>query len=409
MKNSAMTENRIVKESAYDGGERRSMLLEDAQAEAKDSAKELDIDIELAQSLVPLNSLTDTHLTELLHNSTVEVVFRGQAIFESGSYDREHIYLLSGDVELLDNHSNATLVRAGGSLTPLAHEQPRSCRAMAKSDCSILRVDSEYLDKMLTWSQVAEYLLLDISYQRDLDEDAEWMMTILKSNLFYKVPPTNAPVIFDRLHTMLVSPGEAIIRQGEIGDNCYFIKQGDAEVRRSPDGMTPPVHIANIGAGRCFGEDALVNETVRNASVFMKSHGVLMYITKRDFLKLLREPKVPTADVEETAQLIEDGAICIDLRTVEEYDEGHLEHAINIPLNLLRIKTRLLDKNTQYVLYCDTGRRSKAAAHLLKKSRFNVVALEGGLKEASKSRSLSFKGSTHGYILRDGQVLENQD
>ncbi len=408
MKSTALVDSGVARGDENPTLDRERMMGLDALAmrDADRTEKELILDVHLARSLSPLNSLTESHLAELLRNSKIEVVFRGQALFESGSYDGQHLYLLHGDIELLDNHSEVTLVRAGNSALPISHHQPRTCRAMAKTDCSVLRIDSEYLDKMLAWSQVAEYLLLDISYHRDLDEDAEWMMTILKSNLFFKVPPTNAHVIFERLKTMMVGAGEAVLRQGEIGDNCYFIKQGKAEVRQSPDGITPPVKIAEIGEGRCFGEDALVNETVRNASVIMQTDGVLMYISKRDFLKLLREPKVNTADTKEVQELIDQGAVCIDVRTVEEYEQGHLEKAINIPLNLLRIKTRLLDKDTQYVIYCDTGRRSRAATHLLKKGKLNAVALLGGLKNSYKN--LQLQTDNHDFVLKDGNVIQGE-
>jgi hypothetical protein len=44
--------------------------------------------------------------------------------------------------------------------------------------------------------------------------------------------------------------------------------------------------------------------------------------------------------------------------------------------------TSRLDKNLKYVVYCDTGRRSAAAAFLLTQRGFNVSVLEGGLNES---------------------------
>ncbi|MGQ9425176.1 cyclic nucleotide-binding domain-containing protein [Gilvimarinus sp. F26214L] len=397
--------SRLGVNDAYDGRERREILGDKAMLAASRSDQELSVDLRLAQTLSPLKSVTESHLAELIRNSSVELVFRGQPLFEAGSYDRQHIYLLHGDLELVDSHGSRTIVSGSDTLKALAHEQPRPCRAVALTDCGVLRVDSEYLDKMLTWSQVAEYMLLDIAYQRDLDEDAEWMMTILKSNLFHKVPPINAQIIFDRLNTLVVEAGEAVLRQGEIGDNCYFIKTGEAEVRQSPDGMTPPVPIAEIGPGRCFGEDALVNETVRNASVIMKTDGVLMYISKRDFLKLLKEPRVQLADAHEVRALLDEGAISIDVRTEEEYEAEHLDRAINLPLNLLRIKTRLLSKDVQYVIYCDTGRRSRAAAHLLTRAGYKAVALDAGLKGLRPAQGVNLSLDNASFLLKDGMVV----
>ena len=362
-------------------------------------------DVTFAKSLVPLNAIGESHLKELLCNSEPEVVFRDQCLFEAGTYDHQFVYLLHGELELQYGDGRKERVLGGDQLKAVAHQQPRPCRAVAMSDCSVLRVDAEYLDKMLTWSQVAEYLLLDISYQPDLDEHAEWMMTVLRSNLFFKVPPTNASIIFERMKSMKVEAGQAILRQGEIGDKCYFIKAGEAEVLQSLDGMRPPSWVADIGPGRCFGEDALVYETVRNASVIMKTAGELVYITKRDFLKLLKEPKVDLLEPQDIPQAVGNGSIFIDVRTEEEYAEGHIEKAVNIPLNLLRIKVRLLDRDTPYVVYCDNGRRSKAAVHLLKQAKFTVQALNGGVRQLRSIGNLNLQVGLQDYVLRDGKVV----
>src|SRR5690625_7316606 len=111
---------------------------------------------------------------------------------------------------------------------PLSPYQPRRETAVAESDGSILRVDSERLDKLLTWSQVSDYLPLNMSRQRDLDEAMEWMLTVLKSNLFFKVPPLNVEQIFSRLEPQAVYAGDTILRQGELGDCAYFIKRRQA-------------------------------------------------------------------------------------------------------------------------------------------------------------------------------------
>lgn len=361
-------------------------------------------DIHVAKSLIPLKSMMDAHLAELIKNSKVDFVFRGQTLFEEGAYDKQAIFLLHGDIELISSKGEKKLAKGSQNLMPIAPGQPRAYRAVAITDCSVLRIDSEYFDKMLTWSQIAEYLLLDISYQRDLDDDVDWMMTVLKSNLFFKVPPTNASLIFDKLETLHVKAGDPILRQGEIGNACYFIKEGEAEVRQSPDGNKPPVRIAEIGPGRCFGEDALVNETVRNATVIMLTDGVLMTLSKRNFLKLRKEPQVDTVDAQTMHQQVADGSVCIDVRTEEEYASGHIDRAINIPLNLLRIKTRLLNPDTRYIIYCDTGRRSRAATHLLKKGGFDVATLAGGMRTARKAAEGGVVIVCSDYFLKGGNI-----
>ena len=72
-------------------------------------------------------------------------------------------------------------------------------------------------------------------------------------------------------------------------------------------------------------------------------------------------------DSKEAIDLIENGAILIDVRTEEEYNVSHIEGAINIPNTMLEMELpkRYFDKNTTIIVYCRSGSRSKAAANLL--------------------------------------------
>ncbi|MBB3168562.1 cyclic nucleotide-binding domain-containing protein [Simiduia aestuariiviva] len=360
------------------------------------------LDFGWVRTLVPLKAMGDAHLRELLQHCPEQMVFKGQSLFEAGSFDRQHIYLLHGDVEFSYPNGVAEIVKGRSSLFPLVPEQPRPCTAIALTDCSVLRINSDQLDKLLTWSQVAEYLKIDTAYQPELDEDVDWMLTILKSNLFFKVPPTNIGEIFSRLQPRVVEQGEVILRQGEVGDGCYFIKEGNAEVLRSADGVQRPQHLADIGPGRCFGEDALVNETVRNATVRMTSDGVLMVMDKQDFIRLLKEPQVNSLPLS-ALNTVQEQAVLIDVRTEDEYALGHLPRAVNIPVSLLRLKTRMLDISQEYVLYCDTGRRSNAATSLLQKLGYNVSYLHRGVnQDASLRQQLLVAGAD--YLLKGGKA-----
>lgn len=360
----------------------------------------VEFDTSLTRTLVPLKDMSESHLQELLRHAQTEIICAGQTLFTRGTYDAHHIYLLHGNVSLLDEHNHSTIIKGRLSLLPIAHNQPRLVTAVAESDCSVLRLESEKLDKLLAWSQVADYLQLNISRQRDLDEDVDWMMTVLKSNLFFKVPPINVEEIFSRLTPQIVYAGDVVIRQGEIGDQCYFVKEGEAEVWRN--NQVGREYLATIGVGRCFGEDALVNEAARNASVTMLTDGVLMRLDKQDFYRLLKEPQVASVALELYLDTISAGAVAVDVRSEEEYADLHLHAAVNIPLNLLGIKARMLDKNRAYIFYCNTGRRSRAAAHLLAQQGYQAFALEDCANVFSQARWRLLLDDRFNYVLRDG-------
>jgi CRP-like cAMP-binding protein len=377
-----------------------------APAQTTEKVPLVEFDLNLTRTLVPLKDMSESHLLALLDDAVVEVVCAGQTLFTAGSYDAQHVYLLHGDVSLVVEDGSQTRIKGRSSLLPIAHQQPRQFTAIAETDCSVLRIDSERLDKMLTWSQVADYLQLIISRERDLDEDVDWMMVVLKSNLFFKVPPLNVEQIFSRLTPQVVYAGDVIIRQGEMGDQCYFIKEGEADVTRHNDNKRQ--HLATIGVGRCFGEDALVNETVRNATIMMRTDGVLMRLEKQDFYRLLKEPSVATLALSDLEQNIAQGAVAVDVRSEDEYSEMHLANAVNVPLNILSIKSRLLAKDKLYIFYCDTGRRSRAAAHLLAQHGYRTLALENCQQLFTSSGVKQYLIDTNNYVLRDGVAVLGQ-
>ncbi len=357
-----------------------------------------------SETLVPLKSLKKSFLQDLFERAEVQNVFVGDVLFTWGVIDHQHLFLLSGEVELIFPSGHRETVTASEQFFALSHHQPRTCKAEAKTDCTLLRVDSDQLDRSLSWCEIASYLLSELALDREYDEDLEWMQTVLSSNLFHKVPPVNVEQIFSRLTPMIVLAGEVIVRQGEMGDCCYFIKEGDATVSRYNDASRSSEKIADISAGRCFGEDALVYQQVRNANVVMNTDGVLMRLEKSDFMLLLKEVALDEVNEGELGSLGAD-PILLDVRTDDEYASGHLAFSGNIPLSLLSIKKRLLSKDKLYVFYCDTGRRSRAATYLLGKQGYKVKALKGGINGCGLSDQLVVE---EGYILRDGELVAGQ-
>lgn len=67
--------------------------------------------------------------------------------------------------------------------------------------------------------------------------------------------------------------------------------------------------------------------------------------------------------------------ILLDVRTVEEYSEGHIPNALNIPHKELESRLAELSgaKNTQIVMYCRSGRRVEIATKLLEQHGFNQL------------------------------------
>ena len=72
----------------------------------------------------------------------------------------------------------------------------------------------------------------------------------------------------------------------------------------------------------------------------------------------------------------------IDVRTPEEFASGHIEGAVNIPVDSLTQRMSEVSKDKPIVVYCRSGNRSAQAALVLEMLGFqNVKNLEGGMVE----------------------------
>lgn len=78
------------------------------------------------------------------------------------------------------------------------------------------------------------------------------------------------------------------------------------------------------------------------------------------------------------AQLIAAGAQIIDVRTVAEFNGGHVEHAVNIPLDQLSARFTQLDVAKPVITCCASGLRSARAKSLLQQKGFTNVVNGGG-------------------------------
>lgn len=66
-----------------------------------------------------------------------------------------------------------------------------------------------------------------------------------------------------------------------------------------------------------------------------------------------------------------------------EFQNLAIEDSINMPLYFIRLKLNTLDKNTPYVVVCDTARRSSAGAFILVERGFDAYVLKNGITKAN--------------------------
>lgn len=354
-----------------------------------------DNDKEIAEQirkLIPINELTEKIQNKLIANEELLELKKGKYLFHKGDQDHFSYYLLSGEIELVSDRQIHDTIKGGSdrSLYPMAQLQPRQFSALAKTSVQIFKVNRTVLDKLLLISKESSDKKVDLAdtisgpgqlevNEIDEQEGMDWMSRMLQSELFMKIPSGNIQKLFGLLESHHYKADDVVIEQGQEGQHYYVIQEGSCVVTRKAGASSNPIKLAELKVGDSFGEESLLMDTKCNATVSMKTAGVLMRLSKNNFIELIKKPTLQNVGYAEALELIKVGAEWLDVRFESEHDESHIANSQNIPLNLLRTQIKKLSQDKQYVVYCDTGARSSAAAFLMTERGYKALYLDGGL------------------------------
>ena len=338
----------------------------------------------------PVARLSPSRLDELAAVCFIEPVSKNldpTRMLNSGS---QALYVVNGDLGIRYDNGNKVILRAGTDAAkhPVDAGRLKIKDTIALTPLDIVRIDLDLLDIMLTWDQLSGYPPAQLEQTKVVKPEfkldtASFNAFKVQNGVFEKLPAANIEAMFARMQPIEVESGQTIITQGQEGDYYYLIQQGSAIVSRVKDPSQGSVMLAEIFKGAGFGEEALASDTKRNATVTMKTAGQLLRLKKQDFVELLKAPIINTiskADAE--AKVASDIAEWLDVRFESEYAYHHIEGAINAPLHELRSYISQLDNAKEYIVYCQTGRRSSAAAFILAQFGFKALVLEGGTRSA---------------------------
>ncbi|MFL0245629.1 CoA-disulfide reductase [Candidatus Clostridium stratigraminis] len=93
--------------------------------------------------------------------------------------------------------------------------------------------------------------------------------------------------------------------------------------------------------------------------------------------------KMDVITPEEFLNYDKESTILLDVRTEMEYNNGHIEGALNIPVDNLRERLNELDKDKEIIEYCQVGLRGYVAARILSENGYRVKNVTGGYKSLS--------------------------
>lgn len=287
------------------------------------------------------------------------------------------LFLSKGKLSVVINDVDETVL--DGSDSSSVHlsipEKADKIQLIAEIHTVVFQIDGHHIDNLLAWQEMLNFL--DPS---DL-ETRRYAAIVKNSKAFRHLPVEHFVDALKKLKPVSVSNGQDVVVQGEKGDAFYYIESGEAEVWELGIYDDEPQKVNYLVSGDSFGEESLVVDGSRTATVKMVTDGQLLRIEKADFLELISRPMVKWFEAEEVKSKLSDGYQLLDVRYEEEWEDSSIPGAVLIPLQSLRARYTELDINKPYITYCKGGARSAVAALLLTQRGYDVVSMKGGIRD----------------------------
>lgn len=347
----------------------------------------MELTLEILGRLEPVRSLSPDRMKELVRMCRSEHHDIATDPLRASHTEGQLIYLLRGELRVTLPGGCSRLLVGGCDEAnwPLGQRFPMPTASKAITDVELLRLDSDQFDIWMTWDQLCAAAPPMTSKARDTTVwrtmSGIFHTSSLVGGALAQLPPAQIGELMVRLERVKVKRGQVIIKQGDEGDYYYIIESGRCEVTRQVSGAE--MWVAELKAGDAFGEEALVADERRNANVKMKTDGALWRLSKPDFIELLQVPLLRGIDRSDAEKRVAEGhALWVDVRYPAEFMQDGLPGALNIPLNEIRAAFGVLSVKKEYIVYCQSGRRSSVAAFLLAQRGLKASWLEGGLAKA---------------------------
>jgi rhodanese-related sulfurtransferase len=340
----------------------------------------------IIRKLIPLATLPSARFNALCAEMTVEETQDG-FLFEKGDATPELVYLISGEVTLQAAGLVVEVISASSDSArfALAHQIPRKIDAVANGRVRFLRLNADIVRNPLPLVDKKEDKSCMVIDETESDPN-DWMTALLRSPIFQRLPPANLQKILMSLEVVQFKKGEVILEQGGAGDYYYLIKSGQCLLTRKPSPNAKEIKLAQLANGDTFGEDALLSGAPRNVTITAMTDISLLRLDKKQFVSLIKEPSLKFVDAAGMQEAIRKGAVLLDVRSQDDYENQHLDGSINAPFFYLRMQLKTFNHEKPVVVVCQDGKISEAAAFLLLKNKINAMILRGGLAGLSSGQ-----------------------
>lgn len=176
--------------------------------------------------------------------------------------------------------------------------------------------------------------------------------------------------------------GDNIIHQGDPAEAWYLILEGECQVLFS-DGQRQ-LEVNHYHVGGSFGEDGLITDMVRNATVRAVGDVEVVRMGQQTFTQLLMPALLKSISAAELDRPQFANATWVDVRLPREKTDWAIRDALEIPWPVIRSHPFSACPKQACIVACETGEHCRPIAYTLRKFGFDAYFLEGGINQVPK-------------------------
>lgn len=325
----------------------------------------------------PLSQIPDKYHSQLASHVRVITIATGEKFIRKPKQSTVSHFLLKGRVEVRESFDNRF---------PLSHNDQRKVALeeqvgangtiKALTPCILMVINNEVINQYLLWNEdysvyhlddgelpVMDDVLIDDDFQDD------WENVFIRSPLAANLSNMAIHQLMSQLEDVVVKADECVFKARSPGDYFYVIKKGFAQVHTEKNGPFKG-KVIQLTAGNYFGDEALIADTPRNASVIMESEGLLGRLDIDAFNSIVKKQLIPAFEM--PADKNQSDIRIIDVRFPIEFKQNHDADSTNIPISLLRKKLSSLESSYLYIMAPADDKRSELATYLMRQAGFNA-------------------------------------